>query len=132
MTSMGSYSPEEYTVASEGFASTTDATVTTIDTINVPTGRLFHVKTTVVGKRTGGASGTDGDCASYYMTATYKNVAGTVSIVGALDVVANEDQVGWDATQTISGTNVLVTVTGASGNNVSWSSRSEIVKVGNT
>jgi len=75
-----------------------------------------------VARRTGGASGTAEDGASYKIAATYKNVAGTATIIGAITTIySNESQVGWDCTFNVSGATVLLQVTGAASNNVNWS-----------
>ena len=70
----------------------------------------------------GGSSGAAGDGASYRVLGTFRRVsAGNATLIGSLtaDHTA-ESQGGWDATLSVSGTDVLVRVTGASGNNVSW------------
>lgn len=104
-----------------GYVTTTDATVTTLATIAIPASTTVKVSVFVVARRTGGASGTAEDGAGYQIDATYKNVAGTATLIGALTATYTaEDQAGWNATLTISGSNVLVRITGAAGNNVSW------------
>lgn len=100
---------------------TTDATVTTLQTIAITASNTYQIEARVQARRTGGTSGTAEDAASYVVRGTYKTVTGAVTLVGAVtaDYTA-EDQAGWDATLTISGTNVLVQVTGAANNNVTW------------
>lgn len=100
--------------------STTNNTVTTLTTVAIPTNKTIILQSTIGGRRTGGSAGTAGDTASYIITGTYKNIAGTVTLVGALDVIANEDQAAWDGTMAVSGTNVIVTVAGDTNNNVDW------------
>jgi hypothetical protein len=102
---------------------TTDATVTTLQTIAITASNTYQIEARVQARRTGGTSGTAEDGASYVVRGTYKTVAGTVTLIGAVtaDYTA-EDQAAWDATLTISGTNVLVRVTGAANNNVTWHS----------
>ena len=76
----------------------------------------------VVARRTGGSAGTAGDGASYRILGTFRRVsAGSATLIGSLtaDHTA-ESQGGWDATLTVSGNDVLVRVTGAANNNVSW------------
>lgn len=124
---MPSFSPEFYTTVRESKTTTTNATVKTIETVNVPPEEIYHLRVTVVGRRTGGSGGTAGDCASYVITGTYKNVSGTTSLVGATDKVANEDNTNTDADLTVSSPNVLVRVTGDTNNDYTWIARTEIV-----
>lgn len=101
--------------------STTDATVTTIATIAVPATTTLTIEGTVSARRTGGSSGTAEDAAGYQVLATYKNVAGTATLVGAGSIiVVGEDQAGWDVTLSASAGNALIRVTGSSNNNVNW------------
>nr|QQV29724.1 putative T4-like proximal tail fiber protein [Kaumoebavirus] len=102
-------------------AQTTDATVTTLHTFAIPTSVTASMDITIVARRTGGSAGAAGDSAIFKLLAAYKNNAGTVTIVGG-DVPEKRgagDQ-AWDANLTISTTNVLVRVTGAVNNNISW------------
>jgi hypothetical protein len=64
-----------------------------------------------------------GDGAAYIRTASYRNVAGVVTLIGGLaSTFTAEDVVGFNATFTISGTNILVRVTGAVGSTLNWHS----------
>lgn len=100
---------------------TTDATVTTIHTVPTVSDTTKMIEVRVVARRTGGTGGTAGDGAAYIKVATFKNIAGTVTQIGAnSDVHIAEDQAGWDVTFSVSTTNVLVQVTGAADNNVTW------------
>lgn len=115
----------------ESSVNTTDATVTVLDSI--PMGALTApinvIKCLVTGRRTGGASGSDGDSAGYEISATFKRVGSTVSLVGSVvTTMASEDQVGWNCTLAANGQNVEVRVTGASGNNVTWTSFASVTR----
>jgi hypothetical protein len=99
---------------------TTDATVTTIHTIAVPSSTTLGFKAFIVARRTGGASGTAEDGAMYEVNGVWKNVAGTATSIGGSTTVIGESQAGWDVTQVASAGNVLLKVTGASANNVTW------------
>lgn len=105
-----------------GFVETTDATVTTLATLPLEDASTYHMIADVVARRTGGSSGTAGDGASYRIIGTFRRVsAGAATLIGSLTSDhAAESQAGWDATLSASGNDVLVRVTGASGNNVSW------------
>ena len=100
--------------------STTDATVTTIATIAVPTDSTLYVEATIIGRRTGGTAGASGDSSIYIRTARLKNVGGTVTLSNLQTDYTTEDQASWNGTITVSGTNALVRVNGAANNNVSW------------
>ena len=100
--------------------STTDATLTTLATIAIPTTTTVMIEARVVARRTGGASGTAEDAAAYIITACYKNVAGTATEVGEASIFSAEDQAGWACTVNPSSGNALIQVTGAASNNISW------------
>ena len=106
---------------------TTDATVTTLQTINIASGYSYHIHTVVTARRTGGVLGTANDTASYERIATVKDVSGTATIVGAvlLEYTA-EDQVLWDCTIDVTGATARVRVTGASKNYITWHSTTKI------
>ncbi len=100
---------------------TTDATVTTLHTFTVPASTTYAIEVNVVARRTGGASGTAEDGAFYKIVGTYNNLSGTATVIGSINtLVSQESQAGWDCTLTASSGTVLVRVTGASGNNVTW------------
>lgn len=102
-------------------AATTDATVTTLHSVATSTNQTVYVEATVVARRTGGSAGAAGDTAAYKVCGLYKNVSGTVTLVGAVTTLYSaESQAGWDCTLDVSGTTVRVRVTGAANNNVTW------------
>lgn len=101
---------------------TTDATQTTLATIPITASRTYMIEARVAARRTGGSAGTADDGASYVRRGTYTTKSGTVTLMGSVQTIGTdaEDQSAWDVTLTISGTNVLVRVTGAANNNVTW------------
>jgi hypothetical protein len=101
---------------------TTDGTQTTLATVPIIAGRTYLIEARVAARRTGGASGTADDGASYVRRASYTTKSGTVTLLGSVQTIGTdaEDQAGWDITHTISGSNVLVRVTGAAANNITW------------
>lgn len=107
--------------AVSGSVNTTDATVTTVATIPAASNTSVLVDCSIVGRRTGGSAGAAGDGAGYNVRAVAKNVAGTLTIIGQATTVIGESQAGWDAVAAVSGTNILLRVTGAVNNNISWS-----------
>lgn len=100
---------------------TTNATVTTIHTLAIPASTTVMIIGYITARRTGGASGTAEDGAGYEFKAVYKNVAGTATIIGSATITAiGESQAGFDVTLVPSTSNVLIRVTGAANNNISW------------
>lgn len=103
---------------------TTDATVTTVQTVNIPDSVIILIEAHVVGQRTGGSAGTAGDGAGYIRRGLYKRSAGgSPTLIGSIqDGFTAESQAGWDCTFDVSGNTVRVRVTGAINNNVTWNS----------
>ena len=97
---------------------TTDATQTDLITIGTATDTVKYVEADVIARRTGGTAGTAGDSATYKKYLTIKNVAGTVT-VDSRDIDTFEDQ-DWDVAAVVSGTDVVLKVTGAANNNITW------------
>lgn len=111
-------------------ASTTDATATTLFTHSPLTSSLNYYELRVRAIRTGGSAGAAQDSAAYVVRAAYKRVGSAApTIVGAItaDYTA-EDQAGWDCTFAVSGNNVIVQITGAVNNNISWRGEIKIIK----
>lgn len=109
-----------------GTVATTDATPTTLATVPVATNTTAVITATVVARRTGGVSGTTGDGAGYSLWIVAKNIAGTVTIIAQGKTFSGEDQPAWDAGGVASSTNIVVQVTGAAANNISWSLSGQI------
>jgi hypothetical protein len=99
---------------------TTDATATTLATVATTTDTTMLLEARVTGRRTGGSAGTAGDAACYVRTARINNIAGTVTVSNLQSDYTSEQNSSWNATFTVSGTNVLVRVNGAANNNVTW------------
>lgn len=106
-----------------GFGSvvTTDDTATAVVTVAIPVTRTVLIEATVVGRRTGGTSGSTGDGAAYVLHCVAKNIAGTVTIIDQSLTFTGEDQAGWDVDAAVSGTTIEIQVTGAVDNTVTWS-----------
>jgi hypothetical protein len=119
--------PEEKLV--QGRIATTDATVTTIHTFAIPSDTVMMIKAMVQARQTGG-SGTTGHGASYEIAATYRNIGGTVTLIGSVEKVAAEDNASWDADFSISTTNALLRVTGEASKNITWHMTSRTYQVG--
>ena len=108
---------------------TTDATVTVLQTIAIPTDSVVLIETKVLGRRTGGSAGSVGDCATYVVRARFKDISGTVTVHDLEQDFISEDQGGWDATLVVNGTNVEVKITGAANNDITWNTTTEIQKL---
>lgn len=103
--------------------STTDATPTTLQTIPIVASTTYIIEATVVAKRTGGAAGTADDGAAYYLRAAYTTKAGVVTKIGAdMNSTEREDVAAYNCALVISGTNVIVQVTGVASTNIDWGS----------
>lgn len=110
---------------------TTDATVTTIQSITIPATTTVGINCTIVNRRTGGGSGTAEDGAYYEIKVALKNVAGTATEIAAETVtVIGESQAGWTVTAAPSSGNELIQVTGAAGNNITWHSHCRTYPIG--
>ena len=94
-----------------GSVQTTNATPTTLITyagLNVD-GFAVTLFAEVTGLRDN-----DAEAAGYFFTGTFRRAGGTITQVGStLMISQNEDVGAWDATMTVSGTNILIQVTGA-------------------
>lgn len=101
---------------------TTNATPKTIATIPVGASKTYLVEATVTGRRVSGGAGAAYDSAVYIRRAKANGADGVTATISAVtDVETIEDQAGWDVGLSASGANILVTVTGAVDNNITWS-----------
>ncbi len=96
---------------------TTDATVTTIATIAIPTSKVVKIDIDIVAIKSDLT-----EAAAYKNNATFRNNAGTVSAVGAMNTLYSpEDDATWVGTSvSVSGTNALVRVAGKAGTTIEW------------
>lgn len=106
-----------------GTVSTTDATVNvTLQIISIPLNTSVIIKTVVKAIKTGGTgTGTVGQSCGFERIATYQNISGVVTISGIVQTSYTGLSIaGLDSTLIISGTNVLVAVTGVVDDNITW------------
>lgn len=109
---------------------TTDNTVTAIETFSIPTDTVIMIESYVTCRKTGGAGlGVTGEGNGYIRTVKAKNVGGVVTIGVVQSSFTSEDINVFDVTFTVSGTNVLLNVTGANNDNVTWNSITKKYKV---
>ncbi|CAB4125128.1 hypothetical protein UFOVP53_65 [uncultured Caudovirales phage] len=109
--------------------STTDATVTPIASVAIPTNSVVMLKAKIVGRRTGGTAGTVMDSAAYERTAKFKNIAGTVTIANLQSDYTSEDQAAFNGTIVVNGTNAEIQVKGAANNNMDWTVTYEVISL---
>ena len=109
-----------YALRSQVKIKTTDATVTGLVRIPIANDTTMMVTAHIVARRTGGTSGSNGDSAWYVLTGAYKNINGVLTGLGVAYLLAGEDQAGWAVAFSTCWENIVVVVTGASGNNITW------------
>lgn len=98
---------------------TTDATITTIYTLPVPTDKTIAFKATFVARRTGGTSGANGDGGSYTIEGSVINASGTVTrniTITSFNLGAFTGAV----TAPVLGTDLLLRCQGVTNYNVAW------------
>lgn len=101
---------------------TTNATPTTIATIPMGASKTYLIEATVTGRRVSGGAGAAYDSAVYIRRAKANGADGVTATLSAVTAEYTvEDQAGWDVTLSASGANILVQVTGAVDNNITWS-----------
>jgi hypothetical protein len=106
--------------------STTDATLTTIATVVIPSNSAVMIKAKIIGKRTGGTAGSPFDGAVYERTARFKNIEGTVTKHNLQSDYTSEDQSVFNGTISVLGTDAAIQVRGAANNNMDWSVTYEV------
>lgn len=99
---------------------TTDNTTTNLMRVKLPNNKTMMVQAHIVARRTGGSAGADGDSAFYVLTGAYKNINGVLTGIGSPDLYGGEDQAGWNVGFTSATDNIIVTVLGATNNNITW------------
>jgi hypothetical protein len=100
----------------EATVATTDATVTTLDTIAITDDYTYYITSVVKGQQDDGT-----DRAGYRIEAAiYRASAGSATIEGAVTGNTQESNAALAATFTVSGNNALVSVTGIAAENWKW------------
>ncbi len=102
---------------------TTNATVTTIDTVAISDNTTVKIRAHVTGDQSGSANS-----AGYEIVATVKRAGGVATLVGAVaQLSVQEDAAGWDATIDVDGgNNARVRVTGGVTDTIDWKCHTEI------
>lgn len=108
---------------------TTDATVTVVSTVQTVSDRVYQVLLRVVACTEPTVTTQQ---ASYVRVGLFKNVAGTLALVGSVTSVSTiETDAAWDCTLAASGTNIVANITGAAATTVVWHAQVEIMVVQN-
>lgn len=113
--------PTEYTMQAR--VATTNATQTTLFTLATESDRVYNIEVVITARVTGGAGGNAGTGAVYHLGEGFKNVSGTVTRLtgsAATAIHSKESNSAYDAQINISTTNIIVQVTGAATDNVTW------------
>lgn len=97
---------------------TTDGSAHTLQTIATTSSSSMLIEARIIAHRTGGSAGSANDGAYFILKARVKNNAGTVTVNNLLSEESHDQ--AWVADLTVSGTNILVSITGATNNNISW------------
>lgn len=122
------------------YVSTTNATITEmfIDGSSIraviPTGKTWGLHGTIVGRQTGGTSGTAGDSTIETFDGVLKNVGGTVSLVNAITATQGDTDAGLSTTTvTVTADNVnkslKIQVTGTANRNINWFAHVDLFEV---
>jgi hypothetical protein len=119
-----------YGIRTSAKVTTTDATVTGLVRTTVGEGRTVMLVCQIVARRTGGSSGSAGDSAFYTLSGAYKNIGGTLTGVSSPVLTGGEDQSAWNVGFDVVGTETVVTVVGAAGNDITWEGSLSVYSAG--
>ncbi|WP_448191261.1 hypothetical protein [Azospirillum sp. sgz301742] len=99
-------------------ATTTTGSLTALTgaTLAIATNTVVDFEIRVKGHR----SDVFGEVAKYKLSFTVKNASGSLTIGPILKTIVQEDDSTWDADVAVSGTNIVINVTGASGKTIQW------------
>ena len=93
--------------------------------LTVPNDTTWMFTSYIVARRTDA----DNESAAYWLQGAVDNNAGTVALVGAVQVTAIEDTVAWNATAGALGGKLQLRVTGEAGKTINWNAVTHIVQV---
>ena len=95
---------------------TTNATLTTLYTFALTNNAINKVSVEVIGIRNNVDQG-----AAYDLACTVRADAGVYNLIGSISSYASEDDPDWHATLALSGSNLLIQVTGKAATTIGWS-----------
>lgn len=99
---------------------TTNNIVTDILSVNVTSDCSIFMEAKIIGRRTGGSSGSAGDAATFKRSFRVKCIGGVVSIHDIQSDYTSRDNATWNVSFQAVGSNVFLKVKGASNNNIQW------------
>jgi hypothetical protein len=111
-------------IKTENTVTTTDGTVTTLATISTSSDVTYLVEASIVGRRTDSGS----ESAGYVFKTLFRNNGGTLTRV-SIDKVSIEDTRQWNGDIVVSGTNILIRVTGQTSKTINWKSSHKILSI---
>ena len=121
MTMQASFSGGPSIIAIPRSTATVGVTPVVAETVAIAASKIRWIEVKALGKRTGGSAGTVSDSAYFRVTGLYYNNAGTVSLIGTSVIKEYlPSSTGWNVDLSILGTDVNVTVTGATNVNIDW------------
>jgi len=117
-----------YVITDPAEVQTTDATVTTLDSLTLLDENTYQVEAWVVGVRSDGAAR-----ASYHLAATvFRTAAGGATLQGSVTSLhTQESDVNWEATFTVSGNDIRASVTGVAATTIQWGSTITYINMSN-
>lgn len=93
-------------------------------------GEVAIIEAYTVATRVGGISGSAGDSAVYITRAAFKNVGGTVSLMGtSSNILEEEDQPAWHAELVVNSNQPTLDLTAAAGNTIVWQTLVKIYRL---
>lgn len=112
-------------VMTNNSTTTTTAAATTISTMGTSTGTVYLVQASIVARRTD--AGTEG--AGFVVKATFRNDSGVLTRIAEDKVSGKETGSAWDTTVDVSGTNIVVKVTGEASKTINWTASCKTMSV---
>jgi hypothetical protein len=109
----------------KGTVQTTDATVTTVDSVTLAEGKAYLVEVSVAAKEG------DTNRAGYVRRAcVYRPAAGSATLQGSVqDALTVESEAAWDCTIDVSGNDARVRVTGEAATTINWACKMIILEI---
>lgn len=111
---------DAYNKTHESTVNTTNSTVTDIYSLNLTTDCSILAETKIVGRRTGGTSGTAGDAATFIRSFRIKSIGGVITIHDVQSDYTSRDNASWTVLFQVIGASVVFRVRGAANNNIQW------------
>lgn len=117
-TGSGTDNPKEYYEQAD--ITTTDDTITTLQTITLSDNNIYLIEARVIYRCTGGIGGNDGSVGSSVIRGTFKRFGGGAIQVATTTIDQKSDIPAWDVEFDTSTNDILVTVTGQATDNITW------------